>query len=176
MRPACLSTCTGSKPCSAVVASKTLSGWVCAGAACAAGNPRNAARASGKTMIERRVLAVMPGILSRTDARCSDHAQSDQRIRPARTGKAVRPITFGKTIHAHALAGGRRMDETAFAEVDAHMRDALAASAEEHQVAGLQVVAVDHPTVAKLRSGIFRQIDAQHLREDVMHEAAAIKA
>src|SRR5690349_5094771 len=53
------------------------------------------------------------------------------------------PIRIGQTIQPHGAAAAGRMHEAALADIDADMADFPAGRVEEHQVAGLQVVACD---------------------------------
>src|SRR3546814_7766709 len=55
----------------------------------------------------------------------------------------VAPVAVDQARHHDVLAGARGMHEAAVAQVDADMVDALAAAAEEHQVAGVQCVTLD---------------------------------
>src|SRR4051812_40127556 len=68
------------------------------------------------------------------------------------------------------------MDELAVVDVDADMRHGLAASAEEHEVARLHVVALDLQAGEELAGRVGREIEADALHEDVADETAAVEA
>src|SRR6185312_3112851 len=83
------------------------------------------------------------------------------RLRPLGTGETLGPVTVVQAGDFHRLAGARRMDETSAGNVDAHMRDAVTAmGAEEHQVARLDVGAIDLDPGQELAGGGARQLQA----------------
>ncbi len=84
-------------------------------------------------------------------------------LEPARAD--VRAVV-GEARDPHDVAGVRRVDELAVADVDAH----VAEPAEEDEVAGCELVVGHRRSVAVLRGGVVRQRHAD-LREDVGHEA-----
>jgi hypothetical protein len=61
------------------------------------------------------------------------------------------------------------------AEIDADMRKSAAHGIEEHEVAGLQFVAVDHRTDLALLSRAARQQDADRFLENDLDKAAAVE-
>src|SRR3546814_14298512 len=68
------------------------------------------------------------------------------------------------------------MHEAAVAQVDADVVDALAAAAEEHQVAGAQRITVDLLAAVRHLSRNARQLDAQGAAEHVADQPAAVEA
>src|SRR3546814_19909563 len=67
------------------------------------------------------------------------------------------------------------MHEAAVAQVDADVVDALAATAEEHQVAGAQRAAVDLLAAVRHLSRDARQFDAQGTAEPIADQPAAVE-
>ncbi len=90
----------------------------------------------------------------------------------------ARPIGDVDVLDAHRLAGARRMDELAVAQVDAHVREGAAHRVEEHEVARLQVLLVDLGEFGRvgLLVGAHRQHAAKTVLEDVAREARAVEA
>src|SRR5690606_30348154 len=71
------------------------------------------------------------------------------------------PVAGVELRDGHVASGARGVQETAFADVDADVVDALAAAAEEHQVAGHQRGAFDLLAVAGHVARNARQLDAK---------------
>src|SRR6187402_227237 len=86
------------------------------------------------------------------------------------------PVGLVEAIHAHRLASRRGMDELTVVDVDADVRNGLAAGAEEDQVARLHFVALDLQAGEELAGGVGRKIEADAVDEHVADEAAAIEA
>src|SRR5690606_36584531 len=72
--------------------------------------------------------------------------------------------------------GARRVHEVALAQVDADVVDAALATAEEHQVAGRELAAVDDFAGARHVARNPRQVDADGGAEHVADQPAAIEA
>ena len=84
----------------------------------------------------------------------------------ARAGEALRPVARSHAFDAHLAAGARRVDELAVADVDADVREGALQRVEEHQVARLQLVALDRRSrrAVRLLVDAARQHEAQALR------------
>ena len=72
--------------------------------------------------------------------------------------------------------GLRRMDELAFADIDADVAEGAAHGVEEHQVAGLEFAAIDLLGGGGLFFGAARKQVADGLVVHRAHEAAAVEA
>jgi len=68
------------------------------------------------------------------------------------------------------------VDEQAVVEINAHVRNALAVRAEEDEVAHFEIVAIDALALVELAGRVGRDLEAERVREDVAHEAAAIES
>src|SRR3546814_20525724 len=79
----------------------------------------------------------------------------------------VAPVAVDQARHHDVLAGARGMHEAAVAQVDADVVDALAAAAEEHQVAGVQCVTFDLLAAVRHLPRDARQFDAQGTAEHI---------
>ena len=69
----------------------------------------------------------------------------------------------------------RRVDELVAANRDSHVRRPLRDGGEEHEVAGLQIVAGDRASRARECSATVRG-SSRRAREHVAHEAAAVES
>src|SRR5574337_1767546 len=106
----------------------TVSPMACDCAAAASNRRRAAARAApGGWLLQRRT--------------CGERQRPQ--VDPARAGEAPRPVALAQVVDAHLLARPRRMDELVVTDVDAHVREGAPHGVEEHQVAGLELVAPD---------------------------------
>src|SRR3546814_110608 len=88
----------------------------------------------------------------------------------------VAPVAVDQARHHDVLAGARGMHEAAVAQVDADVVDALAAAAEEHQVAGVQCVTFDLLAAVRHLPRDARQFDAQGTAEHIADQSAAVEA
>src|SRR5690606_23736723 len=86
------------------------------------------------------------------------------------------PVAGVELRDGHVAAGARGMQEAALADVDANVVDALAAAAEEHQIARDQRGALDLLAILGHVARHARQLDAKRGPEHVADQAAAVEA
>src|SRR4029077_7131800 len=97
-------------------------------------------------------------------------------IRPNAADVAERVARLVQARDLHDVAGVRRVDELAVANVDADVAGAAWSRVEEHQIARSEVVGrEDARALAPLRAAVVREVDAE-LRVDVHHEPRAVEA
>ncbi len=94
----------------------------------------------------------------------------------ARAVEAACPVAAVHVLDADLGARARRMDELAFADVDADMAEGAAHGVEEHEVAGLELAAVDLFGGGGLFFGAAREHVAHGLVVHRADEAAAVEA
>src|SRR5690606_27235186 len=94
---------------------------------------------------------------------------------PACLQELAAPVAGVEFRHGDVATGTRRVQEAAFADVDADMVDALAATYEERWVARHQRGAFHLLAVARCVERDARQLDAERGPEHVADQAAAIE-
>ena len=99
-----------------------------------------------------------------------------RRLHTPRAAEAPLPVAAAHVFDAHLRAGLGGVDELALADVDAHMAEGAAHGVEEHQVAGLEFLAVDFLAGSGLLFGAARKQVADRLGVHRAHEAAAVEA
>src|SRR3546814_13846121 len=87
----------------------------------------------------------------------------------------VAPVAVDQARHHDVLAGARGMHEAAVAQVDADMVDALAAAAEEHQVAGVQCVTFALLAAVRHLPRDARPFDAPHRKRVGQGECVCVR-
>ncbi len=104
------------------------------------------------------------------------HAGVVRFLNAACTGETFGPVGFSQVIDPDRFARAGRVDEFAVANVNAHMAEGAPHGVEEHQVAWVQVVAVNFFGRCCLFVGSAGQQTPNRRFVNVAHKAAAVKA